>query len=145
MRAAMDTDSLPPHCPEAERGVLGCCLLDVRKAGLALKAGINRRWFYDARHAELFNVLSTLAQNGGGDSLLATHTPQTLLECLGDQRLKSTEWRALTREECGISSSRFFELLKDLEQAGKVQKSAIDGKWEQIRPHSGNSPRHNDE
>jgi len=50
-----------------------------------------------------------------------------------------------TREECGISSSGFFELLKELEQTGKVQKSAIDGKWEQIRHHSGKSPRHNDQ
>ena len=75
----------------------------------------------------------------------ATLKPEILLECLGDQRLESMEWRSLTREECGISSSRFFELLKELEQAGKVQKSAVDGKWEQIRQYSGNSPRHNDQ
>ena len=34
--------------PEAERGVLGCCLLDVSKAAVAIKAGVNPRWFYDA-------------------------------------------------------------------------------------------------
>src|SRR5690242_13663100 len=65
-------DTLPPHCPEAERGVLGCCLLDVSKAAVAIKAGVNPRWFYDGRHAELFRVLARLAQDGGGDMLLAT-------------------------------------------------------------------------
>ena len=65
-------DLLPPHCPEAERGVLGCCLLDIRKAVAALKAGINSRWFYDARHAQIFSVLSDMGSNGGGDLLVAT-------------------------------------------------------------------------
>ncbi len=85
---------------------------------------------------------SRLKQVGGRRAILK---PETLLECLGDQRLKSMEWRSLTREECGISNSRFFELLKELEQAGKIQKSAVDGRWEQIRTHSGNSSRHNDQ
>jgi DnaB-like helicase N terminal domain len=68
----VDNQTLPPNCPEAERGVLGCCLLDINKAAVALKAGVISRWFYDLRHAELFSVHSDLALNGGGDTLLAT-------------------------------------------------------------------------
>jgi hypothetical protein len=65
------TDNLPPHNPEAERGVLGCCLLDLSSVAVALKAGVNSRWFYDLRHAEIFSVLAAMAANGGGDCVLA--------------------------------------------------------------------------
>ena len=71
-RNGSDQTQLPPHCPEAEIGVLGCCLLDISKAALALKVGVNRRWFFDARHVEVFDVLAAMAQNGGGDALVAT-------------------------------------------------------------------------
>jgi replicative DNA helicase len=64
-------DSLPPYCPEAERGVLGCCLVDTTKTAIARKAGVNSRWFYDARHIEIFKVLAATEANGGGDSLVA--------------------------------------------------------------------------
>src|SRR5258708_6222597 len=70
MQSAIET--LPPYCPEAERGVLGCCLVDIEKASAALKAGVNQRWFYETRHAELFGVLCTMAANGGGDLIVAT-------------------------------------------------------------------------
>ena len=85
---------------------------------------------------------SRLKQAGGRPT---KHKAGTLLECLGDQRLKSMVWRDLARDEFGIPNGRFFELLRELEQDGKVQKSALDGKWEQIQTSSGNSPRHNDE
>jgi DnaB-like helicase N terminal domain/AAA domain len=68
----VDNEKLPPSCPEAERGVLGCCLLNTGKTAVALKAGVNSRWFYDLRHIEIFNVLAGMARNGGGDSLVAT-------------------------------------------------------------------------
>ena len=67
-----DNNALPPHCPEAERGVLGCCLLDPSKTAAAMKAGVTPRWFYDLRHAELFNVLTMLALEGGGDLVTAS-------------------------------------------------------------------------
>jgi hypothetical protein len=64
-------DRLPPNSPEAERGVLGCCLTDLSKTTIALRAGVTTRWFYDARHAEIFSVLAALATNGGGDFVVA--------------------------------------------------------------------------
>ena len=67
-----DTQSLPPNCPEAERGVLGCCLLDINKTAMAIKAGVTQRWFYETRHAELFGVLCAMAASGGGDLIVAT-------------------------------------------------------------------------
>jgi replicative DNA helicase len=68
----VNNDRLPPSCPEAERGVLGCCLLNTEKIAIAIKAGVSSRWFYDLRHIEIFNVLAAMARNGGGDSLVAT-------------------------------------------------------------------------
>jgi hypothetical protein len=78
---------------------------------------------------------SRLKQPGGRPT---KHKAVTLIQCLGDQRLKSMEWRDLARDEHGIPNGRFFELLKELEQAGKVQKSALNGKWERIQKYSGN-------
>src|SRR5690242_5091639 len=66
-----DNDYLPPYCPEAERGVLGCCLLKVSKTTAAVKVGVTSRWFFDARHIEIFRVLKAMSLNGGGDSLVA--------------------------------------------------------------------------
>jgi hypothetical protein len=309
-------DTLPPSCSEAERGVLGCCLLDTGKTAIALKAGVNSRWFYDLRHIEIFNILAGMARNGGGDSLVATlklrelgkldqiggpaylselqdavpsaenlefylpdlrayfqrrqvidviaidpsykllgiadensatditallnmvdtvatttgaavvlaghfakgnasaketidrisgsgvfardpdslvvftkheeegafvvemilrnlppvkpfvvkwqyplfvregsldparlksmggrpaqYTAQTLLDCLGDARLSSGDWERLCKTEYGVSHGKFFELRKQLEDAGKVQKSVSDRKFEKIHPKSRN-------
>ena len=133
-------DLLPPHCPEAERGVLGCCLLDMKKATVALRAGVNRRWFYDGRHAELFAVLARMASNCGldpsrhkqSDGRPVVHTAETLLEVLGHERLTITEWENRASEEHGVSRSRFFTLLKALLAEEKVTKSPVDSKWEQI-------------
>ena len=66
------TDSLPPYSPEAERGVLGCCLLDPAKLAEARKAGVTSRWFYEVRHAELFELLGTLPPTDAGDPVLVT-------------------------------------------------------------------------
>jgi hypothetical protein len=69
---------------------------------------------------------------------LIKHKPEVLLKCLGNDRLRTTEWSRLAKEEFGVPVSRFFELIKSLEEEEKVHKSAVDGKWEQIRPNSQN-------
>src|ERR1051325_7505047 len=70
-RNPINEDHLPPHSPEAERGVLGCCLLNTNKTKIALKAGVTTRWFYEHRHIEIFKVLEAMAKNGGGDMVVA--------------------------------------------------------------------------
>jgi hypothetical protein len=56
------------------------------------------------------------------------YTPETLLQALRDQRLSSSEWKRICSAEYGVSHGKFFELLKRLQEAGKVQKSVLDGK-----------------
>lgn len=52
------TDRLPPHSPEAERGVLGCALLEPSDCLDALdELGVQPEWFYDMRHQHLYRVL----------------------------------------------------------------------------------------
>jgi len=44
----------------------------------------------------------------------------------------------LANTEHGVSATRFFVLKKALEEAQKVHKAAVDGKWGQIRAYSRN-------
>ena len=53
-------------------------------------------------------------------------------------RLTTTDWKELAHAEKGISESRFYELLNELENARQIAKSRIDKKWDQIRRNSGN-------
>ena len=63
----------------------------------------------------------------------AKYTENDLLECLGTQRLTTTQWKDLANEELGVSRTRFYELKEALKEAGKVSQSPVDEKWEQIR------------
>ena len=60
-----------------------------------------------------------LKQAGGRP---AKHTPEMLLECLGNQRLTATEWQVLTKKEHQVAESRFYELKKGLEDSQKNRK-----------------------
>ena len=58
-------DRLPPHAPEAEQGILGCCLLDALLAMNACEeAGLRADWFYDLRHARIWAALAGLRAAG---------------------------------------------------------------------------------
>lgn len=67
-------EPLPPHSPEAERGVLGCVLLEPR----CLAQGQDRfgtdKVFYDLRHAAIYGAMEALALVGsaGGPEPRAT-------------------------------------------------------------------------
>jgi hypothetical protein len=67
------------------------------------------------------------------------HTPESLLEVLGARRLTTTEWRKRASDTKGIAKTSFFDLLEDLQKAGRILKSTIDEKWEKLRPKSGKS------
>lgn len=48
------TDSLPPHSPDAEKGVLGCILLQPDLIDQCIQQGISLQSFYDVRHRNLW-------------------------------------------------------------------------------------------
>ena len=73
-----------------------------------------------------------LKQTGGRPP---KYDPEELLKVLGSKRLGFIEWSTRTHEALGISESAFFKLMKRLEEEGKVVKSAVDDKWEQILKH----------
>ncbi len=56
------TDRLPPHSPEAERGVLGCVLLSPRDSmGVCIeKFRRGSELFYDLRHQHIFDLLAEM-------------------------------------------------------------------------------------
>lgn len=55
-------DRLPPHSEEAERGVLGCILLEpARSLDDAQSTGVDLAWFYDLRHQTLYHRLTRMA------------------------------------------------------------------------------------
>jgi hypothetical protein len=59
------------------------------------------------------------------------HSPEALLEVLGDQRLTSTEWSAQAKE-VGIGNGTFYELLKELRKLERVMQSRIDRKYQRL-------------
>ncbi|HEY0725566.1 MAG TPA: replicative DNA helicase, partial [Pyrinomonadaceae bacterium] len=50
-------DRLPPHAPDAERGVLGCCLLDGHNVSECIEKLRDASAFYDLRHRALFTEM----------------------------------------------------------------------------------------
>ncbi len=64
-RKAVDNhvDRLPPHSPEAEQGVLGCCLLSPAEClnQVAIKLGGESEAFYDLRHRTIFDAMVAMS------------------------------------------------------------------------------------
>jgi replicative DNA helicase len=63
---SLAVDPLPPHSLEAEKVILGCCLLDPDKCipELVEVSGNDKRIFYDLRHQVIFQVLAELLHAG---------------------------------------------------------------------------------
>src|SRR5262245_4023417 len=57
MKQGTPLDRLPPHSPEAEKGILGCCLLDQNAVAECVERFRGVEVFYDLRHQALFKVL----------------------------------------------------------------------------------------
>ena len=89
------------------------------------------RWRYSLFRREDGLDPARLKSMGGRP---AQYTAETLLECLGNDRLSSGDWERLCKTEYGVSHGKFFELRKQLEDAGKVQKSVSDRRFEKIHP-----------
>lgn len=53
--AKPDADRLPPHSPEAEQGVIGCCMLEAALLG-DVQQKLDPEAFYDLRHREIYNA-----------------------------------------------------------------------------------------
>jgi hypothetical protein len=74
-------DRLPPHAPEAERGVLGCCLAGPTTTGEAAKFFAGVQPFYDLRHAAIWDALQAVYEKNGTVDLI------TLQQQLADANL----------------------------------------------------------
>lgn len=53
-----------PHNPDAEKGVLGCLLLQPEALNECAEAGLAPGWFYDLRNAQLFTAIRDLSEAG---------------------------------------------------------------------------------
>jgi replicative DNA helicase len=67
--------SLPPHSLEAERGVIGCLLVEAERCAAestqagevmeeCVRIGMDPTWFYDLRHRELWTAARDMADQG---------------------------------------------------------------------------------
>lgn len=73
-RPNVQTDNLPPHALEMERGVLGCALIAPNEVmAQCQQAGLTAEWFYDLRHQLVYHNL---------ERLFATGTPIDVLSLL---------------------------------------------------------------
>jgi hypothetical protein len=64
----------------------------------------------------------------------AIYSIEDLLECLGDESLRTTDLKKRFEEEIGGSKGTFHKLLKVAEENGVLHKSKVDGRWEKILP-----------
>jgi replicative DNA helicase len=78
-----EPEQLPPHSPEAEQAVLGCCLLDPENALAAavVEIGETHDVFYDTRHQKIFAFMAQLFDASMPVDLV---TLADWLRCAGD-------------------------------------------------------------
>jgi len=66
-------DELPPQAPEAEKAVLGCCLLDPQCIPDALEALPDAKAFYDLRNALVWEAITRLYADGKAVDTILVH------------------------------------------------------------------------
>ena len=57
------------------------------------------------------------------------YSADDLMEVLGADSMTTTEWLNAAKAELGISSGKFYELLRELQQSKRIIKSKLTGKW----------------
>jgi putative DNA primase/helicase len=73
-------------------------------------------------------------ESGGGRP--KSYDTAELLALLPPEGMTATQWWNEAKGECGIKERRFFDLIKSLEQEGKITKSKITKKWQPRLPKS---------
>src|SRR6267378_1785470 len=63
----INVDRLPPHSPDAERGVLGCCFLSPNECiAECIQKLPGPEVFYDLRHQTIYNILVEMLDDRDG-------------------------------------------------------------------------------
>jgi len=62
----------------------------------------------------------------------AMHGADDLLDLLPPEGLASSDWAKLAKSESGVSERWFFKLRKQLENADRIVKSKVTGRWQPI-------------
>mgnify|MGYP002738081898 CR=1 FL=1 len=85
----MGADRVPPFNLEAERSVLGACMLE-REALMAVTEGLTADDFYDPRHRNAFEIISSMAERDiavdKNNSLFVSDTPH-ISGCIRRKRI----------------------------------------------------------
>lgn len=87
------------------------------------------RWQYPLMVPDQQLDPSKLKQSGGRKRV---HTPDSLLELLGDQSLTATEWAKLAKNELGVGNGTFYELLRELRKLERVIQSRVNGRYQRV-------------
>lgn len=108
---------------QAERGLLGCCLLDGQESfALAERAGITPLSFTDPFHSRIFGVMSELLAEGSyttPDAVLLSFDEKRMLDGQGAAQINSLARNACTT----INLRRFISRIKADELARRVNKA----------------------
>ena len=87
------------------------------------------RWQFPLMVADSALDPSKLKRVGGRKQ---EHSADDLLGVLSGQSLTTTEWQSTAKTEAGIKERNFYTLMKELQQSGRVLKSAINHKWQRV-------------
>lgn len=117
-----EQDRLPPHSEDAERGVLGCVLLDPRRsvdAALEALQGFEMP-FYNAQHQLLFTTIRDMLEKGEAVDLV---TIQSKLTATGDLEKVGGCAGLMTMMDSVPSAANIGEYLKIVREKAMLRKA----------------------